>query len=140
MQSPAATLSAALHGRECRASRREADWNFNFAKRLSIAASVPWRVVTASGIAHGDQDDGQWFGLPQPVDGEARVNVLLSGQKVCKVEVDGQTADLRVVFDGGARLDFFNNSSGYEGWHASVPVDQKILTVIALGGGKLTEV
>jgi hypothetical protein len=140
MQSPAATLSAALQGRECRASRREADWNFDFGERLNIAASAPWRVVTADGIAHGDEDDGQRFGLPQPVDGEARVNYLLSGQKVRKVEVDGQTADLRVVFDGGARLDLFNNSSGYEGWQASVPVDGKVLTVIALGGGELAAV
>lgn len=116
MQSPAATLSAALLGRECRASRREADWNFDFGERLSIAASVPWRVVTADGIAHGDEDDGQRFRLPGPVDGEARVNALLSGQKVRQVKVDEQTADLRVDFDGGTRLDLFSNSSAYEGW------------------------
>lgn len=140
MQSPSATLSSALRGRECCVSRREADWNFDFGGRLHIAASVPWRIVTGDGIAHGDEDDGQQFGLPQPVDGEARVNALLSGQKVCKVEVDGQTADLRVLFDGGARLDFFNNSSGYEGWQASVPVGGRVLTVVAIGGGGLTAV
>ena len=138
MKSPAATLSAALQGRECRARRREADWSFDFGERLNIAATVPWRVVTADGIAHGDEDDGQWFGLTQPVDGEARTNELLQGQKVAYVELDGQTADLRVVFDGGTCLDFFNNSSGYEGWQASVPANGKELTVIALGGGRLT--
>jgi hypothetical protein len=95
-------------------------------------------VVTADGIAHGVQDDGQWFGLAQPVDGEARTNDLLHGQKVVGVELHDQTADLRLVFDGGARLDFFNNSSGYEGWQASVPAGGKELTVIALGGGQLT--
>jgi hypothetical protein len=36
------------------------------------------------------------------------------------------------------RLDFFNNSLGYEGWQASVPVGDKELTVTALGGGRLT--
>jgi hypothetical protein len=138
MQSPAATLSTALLGREGRVSRFEADWSFDFGERLNIAASVPWRVVTADGIAHGVEDDGQWFGLAQPVDGEARTNDLLQGQKVVAVELDGQTADLRIMFDGGARLDFFNNSSGYEGWQASVPAGDKELTVIALGGGRLT--
>jgi hypothetical protein len=138
MQSPAATLSTALLGREGRVSRFEADWSFDFGERLNIAASVPWRVVTADGIAHGVEDDGQWFGLTQPVDGEARTNDLLQGQKVVAVELDGQTADLRIMFDGGARLDFFNNSSGYEGWQASVPAGDKELTVIALGGGRLT--
>jgi hypothetical protein len=138
MQSPAATLAAALHARECRVTRRETDWSFDFGERLSIAASVPWRVVTADGIAHGVEDDGQWFGLAQPVDGEARTNELLKGQKVVGVELDGQTADLRLVFDAGARLDFFNNSSAYEGWQASVPAEGRELTVIALGGGRLT--
>jgi hypothetical protein len=138
MQSPASTLAASLQGRECCVIKREADWSFDFGNRLNIAVSVPWRIVTADGISHGDEDDGQWFGLPQPVDGEARANELLQGQKVVEVELDAQTADLRVVFDGGSRLDFFNNSSGYEGWQASVPAGGKELTVIALGGGRLT--
>jgi len=137
MQSPASTLAAALRGRECHVERREADWSFDFGERLNIAASVPWRVVTKDGIAHADEDDGQWFGLSKPVDGEARANELLHGQKIVGVELDRDTADLRLVFDG-ARLDFFNNSSGYEGWHASVPAGGKELTVIALGGGRLT--
>ena len=136
MQSPAATLAAALNGRECRVTRREADWSFDFGEGHNIAASVPWRVVTADGIAHGVEDDGQWFGLGQPVDGEVRTNELLEGQKVVGVEVDMQTADLRVMFNGGARLDFFNNSSGYEGWQASLGGHDGI-TVIALGGGGL---
>lgn len=137
MQSPASTLASALQGRECRVERREADWSFNFGERLNIAASVPWRVVTDDGIVHGDEDDGQWFGLSQPVDGEARVNELLRGQKIIGVELDRDTADLRLSFDGGARLDFFNNSFGYEGWQASVSAGGKDLTVIALGGGRL---
>lgn len=138
MQSPASTLAAALKGRECRVARREADWSFDFGDRLNIAAAVPWRIVTASGIAHGDEDDGQWFGLAQPVDGEGRANELLGGCKVIAVELDEHTADLRLVFNGGARLDFFNNSAGYEGWQASVPAGDKELIVIALGGGGLT--
>ena len=49
--------------------KREADWSFDFGDGLNIAMSVPWRVVTAEGIAHGDEDNGQWFGLPEPVNG-----------------------------------------------------------------------
>jgi hypothetical protein len=138
MQSPAAFLAAALVGRECRVTRREADWSFDFGERLNIASSVPWRIVTAEGIAHGDEDDGQWFGLAQPIDGEGRSNELLRGQKVVAVALDEQTADLEIAFDGGVRLDLFNNSAGYEGWQASVPVGREEFTVIALGGGRLT--
>ena len=136
MKSPDATLASALHGRECRVTRREVDWSFNFGERLNIAASAPWRVVTADGIGHGVEDDGQCFGLPEPIDGEARTNDLLRGKKVVGVELDGQTSDLRIAFEGGARLDFFNTSSGYEGWQATVG-GQTGDTIIALGGGKL---
>lgn len=137
MHSPASSLAAALQGCGCRVTKRDADWSFDFGDSLNIAVSVPWRVVTGEGIAHGDRDDGQWFGLPERVDGEARTNGLLQGKKVVGVDLDPQTADLRLVFDGGTRLDFFNNSSGYEGWLASVPADGKELTVVALGGGGL---
>jgi hypothetical protein len=136
VQSPASILATALQGRTCRVTRRDADWSFDFGERLNLVASVPWRVVTSDGIAHGDGDDGQWFGLSEPVDGEARTNELLQGQTVVGVELDRQTADLRIVFDGGSRLDFFNHSSGYEGWQATIGGHEK-LTVIALGGGKV---
>lgn len=137
MQSLVSTLADALQGRPCRVTRREADWSFDFGERLNIAASVPWRVVTPEGIGHGAEDDGQLFGRSKPVDGEARTNELLQGRQVVSVELDGQTADLHVLFDGRVRLDFFNNSSGYEGWQATVGGHDG-LTVIALGGGKLT--
>jgi len=108
-----------------------------FGEGLSISAPPPWRVVTPGGIAFGADDDGHQFGLPQPVDGEARTNELLKGQTVVELEVDDRTADLKIMFDGGARLDFFNNSSGYDGWQASVPVDGRELAIFAQGGGAL---
>ena len=58
MQSMGAVLSASLFDRECRVQRREGDWNFNFGDHFNIAVSVPWRIVTASGIALGGEDDG----------------------------------------------------------------------------------
>ena len=137
MQSAAAVLAAALRGRECRVIKREADWSFDFGEGFNIASSVPWRVVTADGIAHGHEDDGQWFGLPEPVDGEERTNDLLRGRKVAEVELDEQTADLRLTFEEGVRLDLFNQSSGYEGWQASIPDGDKNISLIAVGGGRL---
>jgi hypothetical protein len=130
-------LAEALTGRQCCAQKREADWNFNFGEHADIAANVPWRVVTTDGIAHSDEDDGQLFGLSAPVQGEARTNDLLTGRSVVGVEVDEQTADLRVTFDDGSRLDLFNNSSGYEGWHATVHSGQDEVKIVALGGGQL---
>jgi hypothetical protein len=67
--------------------------------------------------------------------GEARTNELLQGQKVSAVELDEQTADLRIVFGERIRLDLFNQSSGYEGWEACLPDNGNEIAVIALGGG-----
>ena len=132
-------LGNLLFGRLCKVTKREFDWNFNFGEGLSITASVPWRIVTPDGIAHADRDDGQWFGLPQPVDGEARANSLLSERRVAGVEADELTGDLRIDFGDGVRLDLFNNSSGYEGWQADLTRDDApSLTIIAMGGGGFT--
>lgn len=138
MQSPASILSGALQVHTCCVSKLEPNWSFHFGKRLIIVVSVPWRIVTADGISYGDEDDGQRFGLAEPVNGEAESNRLLRGQKVIGVELETKTADLRVVFDGGARLDIFNNSSGFEGWQASLPAGGHELTIIAHGSGGLT--
>ena len=138
MPAPVAhALTEALVGCLCRAEKREADWNFNFGGGKNIAVSVPWRVVTTDGIAYGDEDDGQWFGLSAPVQGEARTNELLAGRSVVGVAVDEPTADLCVTFDDGTRLDLFNNSCGYEGWRVLIFKGQDEIEIVALGGGGL---
>lgn len=111
-----------------------------FGDVATIVAVVPWRIVRDDVIAHADEDDRQQFGLPQPVDGEAKANALLEGRLVQGVELDPVTADLRVFFDGATRLDLFNNSSGYEGWEASLRIGQSVASIIALGGGGVAEV
>jgi hypothetical protein len=132
-------LGNLLAGRQCKVVKRESDWNFNFGEGLNVTASVPWRIVTPNGIAHGDRDDGQWFGLRQPVDGEARANALLRERSVVAVEADELTADLQITFDDGVRLDLFNDSSGYEGWQADLSRDSaQPLTIVAMGGGGFT--
>jgi hypothetical protein len=50
------------------------------------------------------------------------------------VAIQEPTSDLVIQFAEGVRLDVFNNSSGYEGWHYS---DRQGLELIAQGGGKL---
>ena len=138
MPPPNVAIADALRGKECRVAKREYDWIFVFGDRLSITVSVPWRIVTDNRISHGDTDDGQWFGLSAPVDGEGRTNELLHGRRVARVEIDEQTADLRIVFADDSRIDVFNSSSGYEGWQVTVPSEGQEITVIALGGGGLT--
>lgn len=136
---PRARFQRTLHGQTCRVGRGAHDWTFSFGDAATVVAIVPWRIIIDGTIAHADEDDAQWFGLPRPVDGEARANTLLDGLLVRDVALDPVTADLRISFDGEARLDLFNNSSGYEGWRATLRDGVRAVTIIALGGGKLTE-
>lgn len=131
-------LQQHLVGRHCSIERREADWAANLEGGGSISLPVPWRIVADGRIAFADEDDGQQFGLPSPLDGQAEANRQLAGKAITSVSIDPETADLTVRFEGNVRLDAFNYSAGYEGWHINLPPEQGGMWVIALGGGELT--
>ena len=44
----------------------------------------------------------------------------LAGKAITGVSVDPATADLSARFEGDVRLDVFNYSAGYEGWHINL--------------------
>jgi hypothetical protein len=134
---PLSTFGRALHGRTCTVEKRDFDWALNFGDQSSIAVSVPWRIVSAGGIVFADSDHGQKFCLAEPIVGATRANTILMDRRVTSVKVDQLTADLHVYFDGEARIDVFNHSSGYEGWQASYPSECGETQIIGLGGGDL---
>lgn len=123
----ASALKQELLGSTCRVERREADWLFWFGDSRSISVECRWRIVSSEGIALTDEDDGQQFGLPAPIDAEARANALLSGAEIMSADLALTTADLALSFSNGHRLQLINNSSGYEAWNVG--------RIIALGGG-----
>ncbi|WP_313101091.1 DUF6188 family protein [Brevundimonas sp.] len=133
MDDLALAFEAAIVGRSCRVERREADWAFDLRDNVGLAVGCHWRLVSAHGIALTDEDDGQGFGLPEPVDAEANANNLLAGATVSSATVDRVTADLCLRFSNGLRLDLLNNSAGYECWQGSFNQDGKAVTIIATG-------
>ena len=126
-----AAFQTALAGKSCTVTLRAHDWEFAFGPANGIAVSVPWRLVDREAIALTDSDHDQRFGLPQPINAETRANELLNGAIVQRVQADAVTADLRIWFSNGIRLELFNNSTGYEGWQAGLNSQ----TVVAMGGG-----
>jgi hypothetical protein len=82
----------------------------------------------------GWRDDGQGFGLSEPLDVAARVTTALAGTLVADTRTDTKTSDLHLTFGNGCELQLFNDSCGYEGWTAAI----NGLSVIALGGGGIT--
>jgi hypothetical protein len=131
-------LQKHLVGRCCSIERREADWAANLEGGGTISLPVPWRLVVDGRIAFADGDDGQQFGLPAPLDGQTEANRLIAGRSITQVSIDTETADLCLRFEGSVRLDTFNYSAGYEGWHINLPPEHGGMWVIALGGGEVS--
>ncbi|WP_159798428.1 hypothetical protein [Croceibacterium salegens] len=131
-------LEQNLLGRCVMIERREGDWAGNIDGGGVVSLGVPWRIVAQGRIAFADEDDGQKFGLPSPVDGEVEANRLLAGKPIIGITIDDETGDLTVMFEGNLRLDAFNNSAGYEGWQIDLPPDLGGMWVIALGGGEIS--
>ena len=132
----ATTLAADLVGRYLnQVKRREYDWTFTFegAAGSGLAASCPWRIIVGERIAFTNSDDGQKFGLPEPLDGEEVAQRLLGQKVIERISVRSDTGDLSITFAGNTALEVLNMSSGYEGWTMGV----RGISVIATGGGEL---
>ncbi|MDP3736929.1 MAG: hypothetical protein Q8R02_06040 [Hyphomonadaceae bacterium] len=128
-------LQYAASGATCSVAKRESDWLFTFADAVTLNVQCPWRVITDEGIAVADEDDGQFFGLKDPVSAAVRANALLAGKGLTAFDVEIKTADLRLSFEGGVQLQVFNNSSGYEGWQARFRYGEKTIAAVGMGGG-----
>ena len=107
-------------------------WKFDFEGKTVLQVYCPWRIVNATGIALGNGDHDQKFGLPEAVDAREEAKRLLNSKAV-KLTVRAKTADLLIEFENGSQLEIFNASSGYEGWECS---DTDGLLVVARGGGE----
>lgn len=130
-------FEADLAGRCCSVTRREHDWFFDFGEGWRLRVAATWRIVAAGRIALAEQDDGQQFGHPAPLDGEALARELLEARRIAAAVVDRQTADLELIFEEGTRLQVFNDSSGYEGWDARFPAAGGWRLLVGLGGGAI---
>lgn len=132
-----AEFEASLVGRRCVIGRREHGWTFGLSEGVGLAVSAPWRIVSGGRIAFASEDDGQMFGLKSPVNGEGEARKHLGSKAITVVTLDRETADLKLHFDAGTRIDVFNNSAGYEGWQAGYVINDKRWSLIAMGGGEV---
>jgi hypothetical protein len=131
-----AELREMLQGRFCIdvVYRKESyDWVFSFDGDRSLNAACPWRIIAEQRIVLGYEDDGQQFGLPEPVDGRKRAMDRLGNRAICGIRTRDDSGDICIEFEGGSLLELFNCSGGYEGWLCST-FD---LSIIGVGGGKI---
>jgi hypothetical protein len=133
----AQTLLSDLIGLSCTEVKKPSDWfwQFIFGKAEAvIGAEAYWRLIVNGKIAFGRDDDGQKFGLPEPLNGVTLCTKLLRDQRIKSFELRPDVSDLFVNFESGARLEIFNISAGYESWSYQA-TNGKMMH--ALGGGDI---
>jgi hypothetical protein len=132
----AAILRLALLGSSCTSvDKEEYSWHFGFGSGgAALSLECLWRLRASGCIAYGRDDDGQTFGLPEPVDGVAMCERLIGRSPVASLEIRDGCGDLSVEFKNGVMLEVFNGSAAYEGWTFS---RKDGLLVVAQGGGRL---
>jgi hypothetical protein len=109
-------------------------WSFRFGEGAEIRAYSVWRIMVGGGIVLSSDDHHQQYGLPAPVDAEARCQSLIVQVRIECVEVRDETRDIVISFESGARLEILPLSSGYESWVIDAPDGTQ---TIAQGGGNL---
>jgi hypothetical protein len=113
--------------------KQDYGWTFVFDDRKAILnLECPWRLLLRGCIAYGYEDDGQKFGLPEPVNGVQTTTKLIGRSPVVSANVRRGPSDLIINFENGVSLEIFNMSSGYEAWVYNIKDGP---TIVAQGGG-----
>ncbi len=99
----------------------------------SIVVACLWRLVKSDRILITSEDEGQKFGLLEPVEAATEVNRRLTGAAVEAIELRSGVLDLELRLSTGHSLQIIPDSSGYEAWNVCCVNRQ----FIAVGGGEL---
>jgi hypothetical protein len=131
-----AELSELIKGLKCTNVTRFGDlsWRFEFEDFVTLDARCAGRIISNGRMASGNEDHGQWYGLPAPVDGVTAATQLLSSNSAERITIQKESGDIHLEFDSGTRLEVANYSSGYEGWECFT---KSGLDVIGVGGGEI---
>ena len=128
-------LLSNLVGLPCSGIEKPSDslWQFHFGEQEAhLDLEQPWRLIVNGAVRFASSDDGQKFGLPEPLNGAKLCRELLLHKRVANFELRPDVSDLTLIFEDGARLEIFVFSAGYEGWSFQIKGGR---TMTALGGG-----
>lgn len=115
------------------AHRRGHEWVFTFDPNASLVVSCLWHLIEDDRVRLTSEDDGQQFGLPEPIDANQELNRCICRARVEAVSLRENTLDLELRFSTGHLLQVIPDSSGYESWIAQ----GNDARYIAVGGGEL---
>jgi hypothetical protein len=113
--------------------KKDFTWFFGFTGSGRIWTESSWRFVRSEHIYVTSEDDGQLFGLKEPINAALRVLDATRDAKILECRVALRTSDLQLDFEGNCRLEFLTMSSGYESWRT----ENASQSVYCTGGGNL---
>jgi len=116
------------------ASAAPACWVFRLGEDYALTITCPWRLVIGGKVALAGNDHMQSFGLKEPVDIVKETLNHLMDRRLTRASLD-QTGDVTLVFEGGATLETFTDSLGYESCVIWLGTRQLVIT----GGGRVVE-
>lgn len=107
-------------------------WVFQLGERCHVSLCCPWRIIDDSRVAVTAGDHLHQLGRPAPIDARQVAMDLLRDRRIIRAFVVEGAGDVRMEFEGGAILESFMYSSGYESGSIQLPSGE---CIILLGGG-----
>jgi hypothetical protein len=124
-----------LDGRRLlKAAKHDYTWSFTFSDGARVTTESSWRLLTKEGVSVTSEDDGQLFGLKDPVDACARVIAAVGDRKITECRLEERTSDLSVRFGDDVTVQFLTMSCGFESWHAQIGDEE----IVCMGGGEIS--
>ena len=108
-------------------------WRFSFSDNINFIAQTIWRVLKNKKIQWVSLDNGQQFGLPNPINLIDKLTSELKGKHLLEIIVKPNTADLLLNLTDNLQIEIFISSSGYESYNFSI--NKK--NYIGMGSGEI---
>ena len=109
--------------------RREHSWNFYFSIG-EVGVEHVWRLLEHGKLIVTDREDGLTYGELIAIDAEARARELLLKRRILGALIDPETADLKISFEGGVRLEVLTIAPRTAAWE----FDDGKNVIVARGG------
>lgn len=116
-----------------RVEKKDYTWFFTL-ENGSIATESFWRMLTRERMEVSSEDDGQLFGLKQPVNAAEVVISAVLDNNISRYGFSEISSDLIIHFSNDVQLQFLTTSGGYESWRAG----HENMMIYCLGGGGLS--
>lgn len=121
----------------------DSTWCFRFTSDITIGTEAQWRLMIKERMVITSEDDGQPFGLPEPVDAARIVMAKIGNHTIDSATISTSTGDLMIELSERAQLQLLQLSSGYEAWQIWVrwaKADDSLVSeteTLCMGGGDI---